>query len=313
MVEFPNRMLLAPMEGITDPLFRALVLELRGVGGASTEFVRVTNHAVRRDKIGRELDVSRDGAPVALQLMAAGPEWVAETIAEAEAAGAIWIDLNFGCPVKRVFGKGAGSALLDDPARLHAICAAAVGATDRPVSAKLRVGVRDDTRLDELIDAAGDAGVQLITLHARRRIDSYETPARWEWLAQAAQRVHARYPGVVFVGNGGVESAADAHEMMMVTGCDMVMVGRAALANPFLFNEAQGAPPATRTEAARFALAYLDGLTTGRHPERALGRFKQLVRQFRAGGLFDAVRQRLLRTGNPDEVRAFLRGTLLGT
>jgi tRNA-dihydrouridine synthase C len=306
-VRFPNRMLLAPMEGVTDRVFRNLVLDLGGAGGASTEFLRIGNHAVRRRIVGAELGPVRDDVPVAVQLMAAGTDHLPETIANAEAAGAIWIDLNFGCPVKRVFGRGAGSALLADPDLLQRIVASAVAATDQPVSAKLRVGVSDDSLLDDVLDAAGEGGAAMITLHARTREDSYATPARWEWIARAASRVHARFPGVPLIGNGGIEEPGDVDEMLRTTGCDGVMVGRAAIANPFLFNEAAGDPPPTVEQAARFAYRYLDALLASESAVRGLGRFKQLMRVYKAGGLFDANRTELLRERNPEVVREYLR------
>jgi nifR3 family TIM-barrel protein len=299
-VRFPNRMLLAPMEGVTDPVFRGLVLDLRGAGGASTEFVRVSSHAITLRKLEKELGALRDDVPVALQLMAAGTDYLAETIANAEQVGAKWIDLNFGCPVKRVFGRGAGSAVLADPKRLARITAAAVAATKLPVTAKIRVGLTDDSLFHEILDAAGEAGAAMITVHARTRADSYQAPARWEWIAQAASHVHARFPGVPLVGNGSIETADDAHEMMRTTNCDAVMVGRAAIANPFIFNEALGAPLATREQARRFALNYFDAMD----PDRALGRFKLLLRSYTAGALFADNRNRLLRVTDPFEMRA---------
>jgi len=308
-VRFPNRLLLAPMEGVTDRAFRNLVLDLGGAGAASTEFVRVSSHMVRGRVIGRELGPPREDVPVAVQLMAAGPDYLAETIEQAESVGAEWIDLNFGCPVKRVFGRGAGSALLDDPEMLGRIVATAAESTELPVSAKVRLGVRDDSRLDEIIDAAGENGAALITLHARTRAESYAAPAHWDLIATAAQRVRQRFPGVVFVGNGGVESAADAHRMQSETECDAVMVGRAAIADPFLFNEALGEARATKAQAARFALDYLDALGE----DGVFGRFKQLLRVYRAGGFFDGAedeRTVLLRSREPEQVRAYLRARL---
>jgi len=304
-VRFPNRMLLAPMEGVTDRAFRSLVLDLGGAGGASTEYVRLSSHAVRSRVIARELGDPREDVPVAVQLMAAGTDYLAETVAQAELAGATWIDLNFGCPVKRVFGRGAGSALLDQPELLGQIVAETVQATEWPVSAKVRLGVRDASRLDEILDAAGENGARMITLHGRTRAESYAAPAHWDRIAHAADRVHSRFPGVVFVGNGGVESAEDVHRMQRETGCDAVMVGRAVVANPFLFNEARGEPAATAGQAARFALRYLERMIES----ASFGRFKQLIRVYRAGGLFDgreSERASLLRSIDPEEVRRYL-------
>ncbi|MHC4954453.1 MAG: tRNA dihydrouridine synthase [Planctomycetota bacterium] len=309
-VRFPNRILLAPMEGVTDRIFRRLVLDLGGAGGASTEFVRISSHVVKTRVIARELGPSREGVPVAVQLMAAGTDYLAETIGNAESAGADWIDLNFGCPVRRVCGRGAGSALLDDPERLGQIVRETVASTERPVSAKVRLGVRDTSRLDEILDAAGEGGAAAITLHGRMRTESYAAPAHWDWIAHAAERVHARFPGVVFVGNGGVDTADDAHRMQRETRCDAVMVGRAAIANPFLFNEAMGAPPATEADAAGFALRYFESMEAESTQKQVLGRLKQMLRVYRAGGMFegaDAQRSTLLRSREADEVREYLR------
>jgi len=295
------------MDGVTDREFRELVLDLGAVGGACTEFVRISSHMVRRHKIERELGAGRDDVPVAVQLMAAGTDYLAETVGQAEAAGAEWIDLNFGCPVKRVCGRGAGSALLDDPELLGAIVAETVAATEFPVSAKVRLGTSDSSRLGEILDAAAAGGAAMITLHARTRAESYALPAHWDQIAQAVDRVHARFPGVLLVGNGGVDSAEDAHRMQAETGCDAVMVGRAALANPFLFNEACGDAPATAEQAAAFALSYLDRMCES----ASFGRFKQLLRVYRAGSLFTAEqRLALLRSSEPDEVRDALRARL---
>src|SRR6185369_13806400 len=121
----------------------------------------------------------RTDAPVAVQIMTPGVEHVAATVANAERAGAAWIDLNFGCPVARVCGKGAGSALLADPPLLGRIVAEAVAATELPVTAKIRAGVDDATRLAEIVDAAAEAGAAMLTVHGRRRVDSYADPANW--------------------------------------------------------------------------------------------------------------------------------------
>jgi tRNA-dihydrouridine synthase C len=167
-VRFPTACLLAPMEGITDPQFRALVLPLGGVGGASTEFVRISVAPVPVRVCRRHLGAPAP-VPVAVQLMAAGPEHVAVSAANAEQAGAAWVDLNFGCPAPVVFGKCAGAALLDRPEAIAAITAAAVAGTGLPVSVKLRAGIDSDRRLEECLHAAAGAGAAMITLHARLR------------------------------------------------------------------------------------------------------------------------------------------------
>lgn len=308
-VSFRPAVLLAPMDGYTDRAFRDLVCGLGGVGGASTEFVRISSGPVPERVIRRELGRAAHGVPVGVQLMAPDAEFVAETVAAAEAAGAAWIDLNFGCPVKRVVNKCAGSALLAHPERLAEIVAAAVRATTLPVTAKLRAGVDDASRLDDVLDACAASGAAAVTLHARLRRNSYADPARWEWIADAAARLHARSPRVPLLGNGGVDGAADVARMLRETACDGVMVGRAALADPWIFREAAGGPAASRDEALAFARSYLDLLCPPGAGRGWLPRFKAFLAPFRAGGLFDGredARRALLRAQDPDVIRAWL-------
>ncbi len=297
-LRFASRLLLAPMDGVTDRLFRSLVLDLGGVAGAVTEFLRISVAPVPTRIIRRELGPLRTDAPVGVQLMAPSIRFVPESVANAERAGAAWIDLNFGCPVKTVCGKGAGAALLDQPDRIEAIVRAAVDATDLLVSAKLRAG----DLLDETVDAACSGGAALVILHARRRTDSYDRPADWDWITRAVTRCP-----VPLIGNGGVQTPEDARRMMRETKCAAVMVGRGAIRNPFLFREFAGAPPATRAEAAAFARGYLDAMLEGAHGRHALGRFKQLVRMYNAANLFDdAARHALLRSHEPEMFRQAL-------
>ncbi len=307
VVEFPGRVLLAPMEGVTDRTFRDAVLDLGGVGGACTEFVRISVGPIPTRVIRRSLGAPRRDVPVAVQLMTAGTEHLAETIHNAGRAGAAWVDLNFGCPVRRVCGKGAGSALLADPDLVAAIVAEAVAATELPVSAKIRAGVDDVALLGEVVDAVASAGAAMLTVHARRRVDGYDDPANWEWIATAVDRWRARSAGPL-IGNGGVAGAADVERMRAETGCDAVMIGRAAIADPFVFRMCAGGAAATPAEAAAWALRYLDAIQPDVAAHHRLGRFKQLVRHYRAGGIFDGredARALLLRAPDCGTLRAW--------
>ena len=304
---FPSPLLLAPMEGVTDRTFRAAVLDLGGAGGACTEFLRISVAPIPVRVIRRELGAPRTDAPVGVQIMSPGLEHLAATVVNAERAGAAWIDLNFGCPVARVCGKGSGSALLADPALLGRIVAEAVAATELPVSAKIRAGIDDTSRLAEVVDAVASAGAAMLTVHGRRRVDSYNDPANWDWIAFAVERWRGRASGPV-CGNGSVGSAADARRMMRETGCDLVMVGRGAIADPFVFREFAGHAPASAADAAAFALRYADAIQPDAAAHHRLGRIKQLVRWYRAGGLFDGredERARLLRAADAGTIREF--------
>ncbi len=304
---FPDNTFLAPMEGITDQVFREVVIPLGGLGGACTEFVRISATPVPAKVIRRYFGAPRRDVPVGVQLMAADADHLAATIRHAEALGAPWIDLNFGCPAAVVFSKCAGSALLAKPEAMAEIIRTAVATTGLPVSAKLRAGIQDPGRLCEILHAVAEAGAAMITLHARLRIHGYHQPAHWEWIAEAVAFLKGRVP---LIGNGGVETPADLQRMFRETGCAGVMVGRAALADPWIFATARGAPPATNGQAARFALDYAAAVLAVRERGVCLSKLKQLTRWYRAGDLFDQreeQRTALLRSQSLDEVLDWYR------
>jgi tRNA-dihydrouridine synthase len=258
--------------------------------------------------VRRYLGPPHPEVPVGVQFMASDTAFLAESVHAAERVGAPWIDLNFGCPVPQVFNKCAGSALLARPEHIARLVACAVSATGLPVSAKIRAGIDDASRLDEIVQAVCEAGAAMLTVHARLRCQAYSQDATWEWIAQAKRRAGAGARAVPVVGNGGVEDAADAERMRSVTACDAVMIGRGALADPWMFRAAGGGGSATSAEAADFALRYAAAIEGAHGARAALARLKQLLRWYRAGGLFegmDAERQALLREGDLCTVRAW--------
>jgi nifR3 family TIM-barrel protein len=307
-LSFPGRLLLAPMEGVTDQLFRDLVIALGGVGGACSEFIRISSSAMSARVVRRYLGPPHPAVPVAVQFMASDTTFLAESVHAAERVGASWIDLNFGCPVPQVFNKCAGSALLARPEHIARLVACAVAATGLPVSAKIRAGIDDASRLDEIVQAVCEAGAAMLTVHARLRCQAYSQAATWSWIAQAKRRAGAGGRAVPVVGNGGVEVAADAARMRAETACDAVMIGRGALSDPWVFRAAGGGGGASAAEAADFALGYAAAIEAAHGARAALSRLKQLLRWYRAGGLFagqDGERQALLRTGELATVRAW--------
>lgn len=291
-------LLLAPMAGATDPEFRRRVAALGGLGAAVTEFVRITVAPVPQRVCRRALGEAPP-VPTALQFMMAETRFLAASIANAERAGAAWIDLNFGCPAPIVFRKCAGSALLAHPERLAAFVRCAAQATPLPVTAKLRAGIDSAAHLGELVCAAAEAGAAAVTVHARLRRDPYAAPATWAWLAEAKQALARCARPVPLIGNGGVQTAADVARLRAATGADAVMVGQAALADPFLFRVAAGGDAPTVAEAARWALDYLDAIGWG-------PKAKQLLRHWRAAGMLAdrSERCRLLAASVP-EIRAW--------
>ena len=232
---FTARNLLAPMEGVTDPLFRRLVLNLHSpdyLGGTFTEFLRVSNQARTARTIQAHLG-PQGPIPVGLQLMGSASEALIQTARTAVDSGVKLIDLNFGCPSKGAIKGCAGSSLLDDPNSLEGVVAdihAAVG-EQVPVTAKLRAGGEDDELLEDLIRAACAGGAAMVTLHARTRREAYAPPAPWERLARAVAA-----SSVPLCGNGGINTHQDLERMRSETGCQYAMVGRAALGNPWILS-----------------------------------------------------------------------------
>lgn len=298
---FTARVLLAPMEGVTDRLFRSLVLARNSpatLGGATTEFVRVTNEPLGVRYLERELAGEHHGRPVGLQLMGAKLEAVAMSARAAAEAGAPFVDLNFGCPAKGALRGCAGSALLDEPValgRLVAACRAALEGSGVPLTAKLRAGGDDDTLLEELVARAADAGAELITVHCRTRKEGYRDTADWRRLERAVEA--AAPSGVPICGNGGIDHHADIARLFDETGCRFAMIGRAALADPWIFS----GHGADRLEALAFFQEYAASQSPHSGPK---SRLKQLVSYWQAADLFEDQRRELLRLKSDAEVLA---------
>lgn len=279
---FTGPWLLAPMEGVTEPCFRELVLDRNPpelLGGAFTEFVRVVREPVQPALLARHLGPARPGAPVGIQLMGADPDALAETARRAAEVGAPLVDLNFGCPSKGALRGCAGSALLDEPPAIERLVARVARAVPGlPVTAKVRAGGEDDGRLEEICRAAEAGGARLLTVHCRTRAEGYGAAADWRRIERAVSAV-----AIPVCGNGGVARHADLAELRARTGCALVMAGHAALADPWVFSGRRVGP----AEAATFLCAYADALATrAGFPERGVAaRVKQLLRHWRAGGL----------------------------
>ena len=290
------------MEGVTEPVFLELVLSRNSaehLGGAFTEFVRVTDHPIPKKRLAARLALAPFKAPVGLQLMGADLAALAETARNAEEAGAPILDLNFGCPAKGALRGCAGSATLTDPSRVEEIvqaCRAAV--SEIPVTAKMRAGFDDDTLLEENVRAAEAGGAALVTVHCRTKAERYCPELDWTRLARAVEAAE----GPV-CGNGGVKTHADLERMRRETGCQLVMVGHGALANPWIFSGVRVNP----AEAARFLLEYSERLCASGAPTKgSVQRVKQLLVHWTAGGLCED-RASWLRERDPEALLSRLR------
>jgi tRNA-dihydrouridine synthase C len=275
--------LLAPMEGVTEPCFRDLVLARNPatqLGGAFTEFVRVSGAEAPLHVLQRHLGPQRFEAPVGLQLMGSDLGKLAATARSAVACGAPLVDLNFGCPAKGSLRGCAGSALLAEPAALERVVRAVADALPgTPVSAKIRAGIDCASRVEELARAAEAGGASLLTVHCRTRAEAYRAHIDWTRIARAVGAV-----SIPVCGNGGVATHADLQRMRDATGCAFVMVGHGALADPWIFSGAS----VSRAEAARFLLDYAEAMRSrAQFPAGgSVARLKQLFHHWTAGQLF---------------------------
>ena len=244
LVEPP--LVLAPMEDVTNLAFRLIAKRIAHPGLMFTEFVSAMAIKYGATKTLRKMRVHPDERPLGIQIFGGEPEVMAETARIAEEMGADIVDINMGCWVPKVCKTGSGAALLKDPQLAEQIVKAVVRAVKVPVTVKVRAGW--DWSLFAAPDLARrfqDAGAQMITLHARFAKQGFEGEADWRLIQKMREAVQ-----VPLVGNGDVKTPDDAQRMLRETGCDGVMVGRAAISNPWALRDIQlgmrGLPPGPR-------------------------------------------------------------------
>jgi tRNA-dihydrouridine synthase B len=221
---------LAPMAAVTNPPFRLLCREM-GAGLVVTEMIHAEALVAGGARSVEMLDIRPTEHPVAVQLFGGDPDIMARAAALVEAAGADMVDINFGCPMKKVVRNGLGAALLKRPERVGEIVAAMTGAVGIPVMAKIRAGW-DDSNVVAVGRAIEDAGGAAITIHGRTQSDGFEGLADLRAIAELVEAVC-----VPVIGNGDVRDAASAQTMMDTTGCAAVMVGRGCMGYPWVFRE----------------------------------------------------------------------------
>jgi len=257
--EFP--LLLAPMEDVSDPPFRALCKK-HGADMMYSEFI--SSEGLIRDakKSLQKLDIYDYERPIGIQIFGGNMESMIEATKIVEAANPDVIDINYGCPVKKVVCKGAGSGILQDIPKMVALTKAVVDATNKPVTVKTRLGWDDDTQfVVDVAEQLQDVGIQGISIHGRTRKQMYKGEANWDLIRETKQNPRLTIP--VF-GNGDIDSGAKAKKYRDEYGVDGIMIGRAAIGYPWVFNEIKHyfktgevlAEPtiSERVEAAKFHL-----------------------------------------------------------
>jgi len=228
-----NPFILAPMAGITDHPFRTF-MRARGAGVVVSELVSATGLEYKSKKTKGLMGFDDSQRPVGIQLFGEKPEHVAHAAQLVEEMGADFVDLNFGCPVPKVVKKGAGSAMMKDLPGLTQMLRATVSAVKIPVTIKIRTGWDANSRnADEVVHIAYNEGIAWVAIHGRTRAQGYEGLADWSFIADV--KAKARLP---IIGNGDIVSAKQALFLKEQTQVDGVMIGRGALKNPFIFQEA---------------------------------------------------------------------------
>ena len=224
-----NNVILAPMAGITDLPFRIIARSF-GCGIAFTEMISAIGLIRNTKKTVRYIESGPSDRPLGIQIFGSDPEALAEAALIAERQGADLIDLNMGCPVKKVVKTGAGAALMKEPLQAGNVMREMRRATSLPLTVKIRSGWNThQVNAVEIGRIAEDSGFDAVTLHPRTADQGFSGRADWGLIGKlkAALRIHV-------IGNGDIRTPADAGAMLSETGCDAVMVGRGALGNPWL-------------------------------------------------------------------------------
>ena len=232
-----NRALLSPLAGVSDVPFRRICQQL---GAGLTYVEMISSTAINHAKV-RTLDLTQrheEEEQLGFQLTGPAADSVSEAAEEIERRGFETIDVNMGCPVKKIVSKGWGSAILKDPDRVGETISKMRAKISVPVTAKIRLGyTENDLNVVDICRRLADADAQMITIHGRLRGDDYGAPVQYEKIAEGFAAARAIRPDVVTMGNGNVFDYATAMKMVDETGCDAVLVSRGALGNPWVFGQ----------------------------------------------------------------------------
>ena len=231
-IKLKNNLVLAPMAGVTDLPFRRLAVA-EGCGLVVTEMVSSKALVMGGERTRRLLAISPDERPASVQIFGSDFESMGEAAAIVEGLGADIIDINMGCPVKKIVGPGGGSALLKDLKKAEKILKTVRDKISIPLTVKIRAGWdASSIVVVDMLKVAEDSGVDAIAIHPRTKTQGYSGLSNWDLIARMKEV--AKIP---VIGNGDIKSPEDAVRMIKQTGCDALMIGRAAMGNPWLFSQ----------------------------------------------------------------------------
>ena len=299
-VEIPTRVVLAPMAGVSVQAFRRQGRRF-GAGLVCSEMVSCAGLQHGNERTLGYLRLGRDESPLAVQIFGSEPAVMADAARMVEDAGADIVDLNFGCPVRKVTKTGAGATLIEDPDRAAQIVAAVAGAVDVPVTVKMRRGVADGSRSAlEVAPRLVEAGAASLTLHPRSAKQMYTGTADHSLTAELVELVD-----VPVVASGDVVSRERAQELLDGTGCTAVMVGRAAQGNPWAVGEIAGALSGepTRAQVVAELVLFMRATVDELGEQRATGFLKKFYGWYLGRGRFPRpFKQELVQLGTLAEV-----------
>lgn len=230
--DFP--LLLAPMEDVSDPPFRS-VCKQNGADLMFTEFISSEGLIRDAEKSTQKLDIYDSERPIGIQIFGDKIESMKKAASIAEAANPEIIDINYGCPVKKITCKGAGAGILLDINKMQKMTSEIVKQVKKPVTVKTRLGWDDNSiKIVEVAERLQDVGIQALTIHGRTRKQMYKGEANWEYIAEVKNNPRINIP---IFGNGDINSPEKAKKYKNKYGVDGIMIGRSAIGNPWIFNE----------------------------------------------------------------------------
>ncbi|MGH2921482.1 MAG: tRNA dihydrouridine synthase DusB [Gaiellaceae bacterium] len=298
-IEVPSRLVLAPMAGVSVQAFRRQGRRY-GAGLVCSEMVSCAGLQHRNERTLGYLRIATDEHPLAVQIFGSEPTVMAEAARMVEEAGADLVDINFGCPVKKVTKTGAGATLLEDPERACRIVTAVAEAVDVPVSVKMRRGLENGSRVClEVGPRLVDAGAATLTLHPRSAKQMYTGEADHSLTAEFVERV-----GVPVIASGDITSRAKAESVLATTGAAAVMVGRAAQGNPWVLREIMGDESRpTREEVVAELVLFIRETVRELGEQRATGFLKKFYGWYLGRGRFPKpFKQELIESKSLDDV-----------
>lgn len=276
------KILLAPMEGVVDPVVRDLFTSLGGIDYCVTEFVRITS-SLYPDKVFyrycpelKNNSRTSSGVPVFTQLLGSDLVTMAENAHKVCELGAYGIDLNFGCPAKTVNRHDGGAALLKNPDRLFKVVESVRKAVpkERPVTVKVRLGYSDKSLTHEIAQAAQEGGGHWLTVHARTKEEAYRPPAHWKYIAQMKEQV-----SIPVIANGDIWTVDDHKRCQEISHCEDTMLGRGIMAQPDLARQIKlGEPARTFEQLKELILKFIEQSFSYRDERYTVQRTKQFIK-----------------------------------